>query len=203
MNTTTARSLPLIAAALALGLICEQADAGSAPRPEVTIRIDGQVVHVTDGDTLVLLDGAHRTHTVRLASIDAPETGHGAARPGQPYSAAATGHLRRLARGRHAEATCHQLDIRRREDGTQRVRDICSVVVDGVDLSLAMVDAGLAMAYRQRPSYLRHPTVLAHEQAARTARRGLWQQDAPTPPWRWRRDCWAHQRCVGADEQRP
>jgi endonuclease YncB( thermonuclease family) len=33
----------------------------------------GTVVAIADGDTLTLLDGAHRTHRIRLDGIDAPE----------------------------------------------------------------------------------------------------------------------------------
>lgn len=35
--------------------------------------IIGEVVGVTDGDTVTLLDGDHTQHKVRLAGIDAPE----------------------------------------------------------------------------------------------------------------------------------
>ena len=35
--------------------------------------LEGQVIHIADGDTLTVLDDQHRSHKVRLAGIDAPE----------------------------------------------------------------------------------------------------------------------------------
>ena len=35
----------------------------------------GKVVSIIDGDTVVVLDSAHKQHRIRLAGIDAPEKG--------------------------------------------------------------------------------------------------------------------------------
>jgi endonuclease YncB( thermonuclease family) len=59
----------VLAALLAtvLLLVCAQAQ----PAKELT----GRVVGITDGDTLTLLTEAHQQIRVRLAEIDAPESG--------------------------------------------------------------------------------------------------------------------------------
>ena len=36
--------------------------------------LNGKVVKITDGDTLVVLDASRQQHKIRLAGIDAPET---------------------------------------------------------------------------------------------------------------------------------
>ena len=36
--------------------------------------INGKVVGITDGDTVVILDGTKTQHKVRLSDIDAPES---------------------------------------------------------------------------------------------------------------------------------
>jgi endonuclease YncB( thermonuclease family) len=38
--------------------------------------IEGRIVGVHDGDTITLLDAAHRQHKIRLDGIDAPVRGH-------------------------------------------------------------------------------------------------------------------------------
>ncbi len=68
-------------------------------------------------------------------------------------------------------------------------RDICVVLLEGQDVNLAQVGAGLAWWYRQ---YAREQTAAQRhayaeaEEAARDSRRGLWANDSPTPPWQWR-----------------
>ena len=60
--------------------------ATAAPAKTGTYELTGKVVQVSDGDTVnILID--RQTHRIRLASIDAPETAHGSARPGQPFRA--------------------------------------------------------------------------------------------------------------------
>lgn len=156
------------------------------------------VIHVNDGDTLVLRDAGGRNIIVRLTDIDAPESSHGAGRPGQPFSAKATAHLKDLALGMAAQAECYDVDRRQNEDKV-RFRYICRVHVDGKDLSLAMIDAGLAMAYRQNKRYVRDTSAYAREDAARGQRLGLWSQTEPIPAWKWRQMCWQHRFCEAAD----
>ena len=47
---------------------------------------DVKVIHVDDGDTLVVLTPDRQKLKVRLANIDAPESSHGRCRPGQGRS---------------------------------------------------------------------------------------------------------------------
>ena len=137
---------------------------------------------------------------VAQTDIDAPESGHGTNRPGQPYSGKATALLKSLALGRQATASCYDIDARPRADGTTRERYICRVYVDGTDANMAMLDAGMAMAYRQNPRYVRDRTSYRHEDAAKARRLGIWSQPAPIPPWEWRQACWVRRHCDGAGD---
>ncbi|NRF71384.1 thermonuclease family protein [Aquincola sp. S2] len=166
---------------------------------EAPSAIAGTVIHVTDGDTLVMRERGGASFVVRLTDIDAPETSHGANRPGQPFSSKATTHLKDLALGLAADAECYGRDVRQGNDGTERVRHICRVRAAGKDLSLAMVDVGLAMANRQNKRYVRDKTVYAHEDQAKRQEVGLWAQPEPIAPWVWRRMCWQHKFCEAAD----
>lgn len=167
----------------------------NGPTIKMPGQIAGKVIHVDDGDTLVMLDTDGFKRIIRLSDIDAPEIGHGTSRPGQPYSAKATSYLKELTLGQAALATCFDIDGRKRDDGTVRERYVCRVQVDGVNANMAMIDAGLAMAYRANRRYIRDVSTLPREDAARSARQGLWSQAHPIPPWRWRRSCWGFGDC--------
>jgi endonuclease YncB( thermonuclease family) len=135
----------------------------------------GKVVGVVDGDTLTLLDEADRQRRIRLAGIDAPERG-------QAFGQASKRHLSHLAFGRIAAAECHKLD--------RYGRFVCVVRVDGVDVSLAQVKAGLAWHYKKyahEQTEVERETYSEAEEQAREARRGLWSDPKPIPPWEWRR----------------
>jgi endonuclease YncB( thermonuclease family) len=59
------------------------------------------------------------------------------------------------------------------------------LVSDGRSLNQELVRAGLAWWSRQ---YAPHDTTLAQLEAeARAAKRGLWADAAPLPPWEWRK----------------
>jgi endonuclease YncB( thermonuclease family) len=59
------------------------------------------------------------------------------------------------------------------------------LLADGRSLNQELVRAGLAWWYRQ---YAPHDTTLAQLEAeARAAKRGLWADAAPVPPWAWRK----------------
>jgi len=197
---TTTRSVVLSLAIAAGAFPGEHAVAGDGPTVPMPGAIAGKVIHVNDGDTLVVLDAQGHKRVIRLTDIDAPESAHGARRPGQPYSAKATAHLKSIALSSPAEASCYDIDARRREDGSSRERYICRVFVNGVDVNMAMIDAGLAMAYRQNRRYVRDQATFQHEDAARAARMGLWQHSTPIPPWEWRRTCWERRQCDGAGD---
>lgn len=127
-----------------------------------------RVVNVHDGDTLTALDDTNTQHRIRLQGIDAPELG-------QPFGRASRDRLVALAKGKAATITPH---------GTDRYgRTIATVEVDHDELGHRLVTEGLAWHYTR---YSHDATLDAAQRAARAARRGLWADKAPTPPWDWR-----------------
>ncbi len=148
-----------------------------------TYALSGRVVQVADGDTMTVLVGRTR-HRVRLASIDAPETGHGRAQPGQPHGQAARQALADLVAGETLTLQCYERD--------QYGRDICDVpLADGRQANRLMVAGGMAWANRQGGGkYLRDDSLLALQDQARRQQLGLWRDPKPVPPWEWRWKCW-------------
>jgi endonuclease YncB( thermonuclease family) len=96
--------------------------------------IEGRVVAVADGDTITLLDSNRQQHRIRLAGIDAPEKA-------LPFGQRSKQHLSELAFEKEAKVDCYKVD---RYD-----RDVCTVYVEGKDLGLAQLDAGLAWWFRK------------------------------------------------------
>jgi endonuclease YncB( thermonuclease family) len=136
--------------------------------------LEGRVVGVADGDTLTLLDDNQQQHRIRLAGIDAPEKA-------QPFGQRSKQHLAEFAFGKDAKADCYKID---RYD-----RNVCTVFVNGQDVGLAQLDAGLAWWYRkyayEQPPKERIDYEAAEDRAA-ADRTGLWQDANPVPPWEWR-----------------
>ena len=143
----------------------------------------GRVVGVTDGDTLKLLvDG--REVKVRLAQIDAPEMS-------QPYGARAKSALSELALGREARVAVIDID--------DYGRTVGEVVVAGRNVNTELVRRGHAWAYTR---YARSADIIAVEDEARAAQRGLWRlpESERDAPWVWRHE---RRRSRGSGGSRP
>jgi len=138
-----------------------------------------RVVKVKDGDTIVVApERGGQFFTCRLYGIDTPEVAH-RGRPGQPYGREAAEYLKSLILGK-------TVVIRTTGKWTYG-REICHIEYQGRNINLEMVRAGYAWAYRR---YLKRPYAseyISAEREARRARRGIWKQPNPTPPWEWRR----------------
>lgn len=136
--------------------------------------LQGRVVAVTDGDTIKVLDAAHTEWKIRLMGIDAPE--------------------KKQAFGNKSKANLSDLVF----DKTVTVeyskqdkygRTVGKILVNGVDANLEQIKAGMAWHYKkyakEQPIADRETYARAEEQA-RAARRGLWSEAEPVPPWDWR-----------------
>jgi endonuclease YncB( thermonuclease family) len=137
-------------------------------------QLPGQVVRIVDGDTLVLEAGDVR-HKIRLAGIDAPERN-------QPWGDASTRELRRQVAGKEIVVEWSKRDRWKRLIGV--------VKLDGVDQNLHLVERGLAWHYKKyeaEQSPGDRDAYSAAEKAAQGARRGLWSDPEPIPPWEWRK----------------
>ena len=99
----------------------------------------------------------------------------------QPDGQRSKQHLAELAFGKDAKADCYKVD---RYD-----RDVCTVFVNGQDVGLAQLDAGLAWWYRKYAHEQLPKDRIEYEAAGDRAaadRVGLWQDANPVPPWEWR-----------------
>jgi endonuclease YncB( thermonuclease family) len=129
----------------------------------------GWVVGVTDGDTLTVLR-AGRREVVRLRGIDAPERGQAYGDRARRYAAA-------LAFG-----TVADIEARGRDRHGRLLAEVR--LPGGRSLNRELVRAGYAWWFRR---YSTDAGLAWLEAEARAARRGLWADGRPVPPWEWRR----------------
>ena len=139
-----------------------------------------QVSRVVDGDTLIIKKGATPL-TIRLVGIDAPETSKKKHEPGQPYSQQSTKHLAKLVLNQPADVKSYGAD--------RYGRILGEVFVDGKNVNIEMVKAGLAEVYRGTPASGQNvgPYWEAEQEAKRTGK-GMWVQgEKYVSPREWRR----------------
>jgi len=135
----------------------------------------GRVVRIEDGDTISVLDDANRNYKIRLQGIDAPEGG-------QAFGDRSRQSLADEVFGKQVSVEWSKRD--------QYGRIVGKVLLDGRDVCLAQIRAGLAWHYKyyQNEQSAEDRKMYADaEEEARMAKRGLWVDAEPTPPWEFRR----------------
>ncbi len=132
--------------------------------------IIGKVVGVSDGDTITVLDELDKGRfRIRLFGIDCPEKS-------QDFGQVAKKHLSSLIFGKRVFIRYREID--------RYGRVVGKVLLDGMDINLEMLKAGLAWHYKR---YDNTPEYAEAEKRAKEKRIGLWQQPNPIPPWNFRR----------------
>lgn len=163
MTRATRRIAPLVVCLL----VFATAPAGARrARPEA---FTAPVVAISDGDTIVVRY-AGRNVRVRLAEVDCPELQ-------QPYGRDARAFTARLVLDKVVRIEPKTVDEYDR--AVARVR-----TSDGKDLGEELLRQGLAWWYRR---YSRDVRLEALEAEAKRAKRGLWADPDPVPPWLYRR----------------
>jgi endonuclease YncB( thermonuclease family)/methylphosphotriester-DNA--protein-cysteine methyltransferase len=161
----------LVLACAGTGALAQQAQAN-----KVQLVIEGKVIRVSDGDTIAVLDKDNKQHKIRFQGIDAPESK-------QDFGQASKENLSKMVFGKQVTVIWEKVDKYRRTVG--------KVLLDGKDINIEQIKAGLAWHYKkyadEQPPEDR-VTYAAAEAEAKAARRGLWQDPNPTPPGEWRAD---------------
>lgn len=127
-----------------------------------------RVCRIVDGDTLTVKGRDRIEIIIRLAGIDAPELD-------QPYGLQAKSALAEEVEGQ-------EVNVRVFKRGKYG-RYVGDVSVAGRCINLQLVQRGYAWAASGSRS---NGGLLAAQETAKHANRGLWQDANPTPPWTWR-----------------
>ncbi|RLA52460.1 MAG: nuclease [Gammaproteobacteria bacterium] len=133
--------------------------------------INGKVIAIADGDTFTLLTDNKSQVRIRLAEIDAPESG-------QPYGNESKKALSRLVFGQQIDVTVQTTD--------RYGRTVGRPYVGGMDVCEEMVRLGAAWVYRD---YVIDRGLFDVEKDSKQAKRGLWglSESQQVEPWNWRR----------------
>ncbi|MDP3386064.1 MAG: thermonuclease family protein [Eubacteriales bacterium] len=133
-------------------------------------QLNGKVIGVSDGDTIVFLDQGNKQIKVRLDGIDCPESK-------QPFGQKAKQFTVDFCFGKQVAIISNGIDRYGRVLGI--------VVVNNDTLNYELIKAGFAWHYKQ---YNKEPRLSDMEKIAREKRIGLWKDESPIPPWEWRRN---------------
>ncbi|HNY17677.1 MAG TPA: thermonuclease family protein [Treponemataceae bacterium] len=154
------------------GAVATSGAASSANVPfesrETPFTLEGTVVSVTDGDTVVVLSGNEQCK-IRLNGIDCPEHNQAYGQKAKEYTAS-------LIAGKAVSVTVTDRD--------RYGRFIGEIVLDGASVNASIVEAGYAWQYRE---YSKDANLARLEREAREAKRGLWQDANPVAPWDFRK----------------
>jgi len=132
--------------------------------------LTGQIVGVTDGDTVTLLDDNRSQYKIRLAAIDAPEKL-------QPFGNRSKQQLSNLCFSKQAS-----IEVRSKD---RYGRLVGIVTCDDKNANEAMITSGFAWVYRKYAKGFGHYYALERE--AQAAKVGLWIDTNPIAPWEWRK----------------
>jgi micrococcal nuclease len=127
-----------------------------------------QVIAVLDGDTVMVMRDNRKT-TLRLAGIDAPEKQ-------QAYGITSRDALAALVLRKSVRVTTQAVD--------DYGRGIALIDVGRINVNEELLRRGLAWEYSQHHS---NKMLLALQSRAQTAKRGLWVEANPVPPWMFRK----------------
>jgi endonuclease YncB( thermonuclease family) len=129
----------------------------------------GKVVGVIDGDSIRVMRKG-KAEQIRLLGIDCPEKR-------QPFGTRAKEYTSELAFGK---------DVTVYGDKRDRYgRTLAEVLLpDGRSLNQEIIKAGLAWWFRNYSNDLRLAEL---ERQAQLAKKGLWIEPHPVPPWEWRK----------------
>ena len=134
------------------------------------VELTGQVIGVSDGDTITVLDATKTQHKVRLEGIDAPES----------HQAWGTRSKQELSKRVYLQY------VRVAVTGRDKYgRTLGHVYVGPLWVNLDMIAGGYAWHYAEHNN---EAELSLAEVRARTGKVGLWGTKGPVPPWEFRHD---------------
>jgi len=147
--------------------------------PAIALAGQFKCTRVTDGDTITVV-GSGQKETIRLVGIDAPELPKKKHLIGQPFCMKAKEHLANLVLNKVVNIKFYGTD--------PHGQLLAEIFVDGVNINLEMIWAGLAEVFRGAPAANLEITIYRDaEMKAKASARGIWVlRDQYFSPRDWR-----------------
>lgn len=133
-----------------------------------TQEFSAKVIAVLDGDTVLVLRD-RRPVKVRLAEIDAPEKA-------QIFGETSRRSLSDMVLGKQVKVSGQAAD--------KYGRIVAHLKLNGLDVNAEQIRRGMAWEYSH---FHGNQALVALQEEARQAPRGLWALSDPLPPWEWRK----------------
>lgn len=127
-----------------------------------------KIIAVLDGDTVLVLRD-RRPVKVRLAEIDAPEKA-------QVFGETSKRSLSDMVLGKQVKVSVQAAD--------KYGRIVAHLKLNGLDVNAEQIRRGMAWEYSH---FHGNRALVALQEEARQAPRGLWALSDPLPPWEWRK----------------
>lgn len=137
----------------------------------------GKVISVSDGDTIRVVDKHGRTHKIRLAYVDAPESS-------QAYGKEAQRILKNWVL--NERVTVYIVDI------DQYQREVAQITQGNENINFKLIQNGHVWHYRSIAARKQSPDEFRQyeyaESEAKKKRIGLWETHNPQAPWQYRKE---------------
>lgn len=136
--------------------------------------IEGKVTLVYDGDTISVETKERKIYSIWLKGVDAPENK-------QNYGKKSRKTLADLIEGKDVKVVIYKKGLYDRYIGI--------VYLDGQDVGLRQIEAGMAWHFKQydyEQTMEERKKYAQAQQKAQSEKLGLWEDKNPTPPWDFR-----------------
>lgn len=126
------------------------------------------VVSIQDGDTVTVKTKSNKKIKIRMYGIDAPELS-------QSYGKKSKEHLEKLLKNKNITYKTANVD--------SYGRTVATIYAGDINVNYEMIKSGYAWHYKH---YYKSKKYSEAEKYARDNKLGLWAEDKPTPPWKYR-----------------
>ena len=143
---------------------------------------NAKVVHIIDGDTIDVLVENNKKLRIRLLGIDTPELK-------QYFGHESSSYLKKILNGKSVRIISNPDKNKPYTQGYYK-RIIGKVLLNGVDINLEMIKKGMAWHFKKYKKNQPLDESRSYNEAESKARKkniGLWSEDNPLPPWKWRK----------------
>ena len=139
------------------------------------------ITYVADGDTASYKDKAGNQVVCRIDTIDAPETGKSKyGKKGQDFGEESKAQLQQMILNKEVTVRISSPA----EPGKNYGRNTCQIEIEGTNIDKKMLQAGAAWVYK---TFRNNPELIAAENEAKQAQRGLWANSNAQDPATFRR----------------
>ena len=142
---------------------------------------DAEVINIIDGDTIDVQDSSGEKLRIRLLGIDAPEKL-------QPFGKESMLYLKKIINGKSVSIISKPDKNKPYTRGYYK-RVIGKVVLNTRDINLEMIKKGMAWHFKKYKKSQPIDDRQSYNKAESESRKkyiGLWSEDSPLPPWKWR-----------------